>query len=341
MSADRTILQVVKIFLSERKVFISITALSFVTNAAANMILGVIIGIFFFLSFGLGFDAFLRSILPVIDDTPRRLIADYYLVGDGGISRRLIETYNSYSNTEDEIENYNSYSNTEDEIETYNSYSDTKDDTNYAALMSVPFLAFFLASIVTACIIKMMISAVFRGTLVHAVAEWYAINGGTDSDVQQPSSSSLSVSRSLHWGWNAKWSIVCLIIIYMILIGLALAAMSVIITIGGKSWLFSFLICIIYIILLCNFMIKMVGAVPSIVIEKSKTLSALNRSWILCKDQFCHIFVSKLILFVLQITLIFIIERLDTDLGTGQFASLLKVVFHTMVSAFILPLNSM
>jgi len=57
---------------------------------------------------------------------------------------------------------------------------------------------------------------------------------------------------------------------------------------------FIFLICFLYAVLLFVVNVSMIGAVPTIVVEGKSSCSALLRSWNLCKNSICFIFLSIL-----------------------------------------------
>jgi len=171
-----------------------------------------------------------------------------------------------------------------------------------------------------ACII--LVSSIFDGTMIHALAHTYI--GHLPS-----------ISNSFKYGFKRMCGILtfnglCASIIF---ISYFLTIGMVILLSDNYNIGLLFLCSMMLAIFVFLFSITMVAGIPSIVIEGHSAISAIPRSYYLCKDSICSIFCT---IFCFNL-LVLVTNAIFTSLRTGQvgfIAVLLAIVSFAISTVF-------
>lgn len=153
--------------------------------------------------------------------------------------------------------------------------TNTFDPNALMEILGASIVAIILMFILYVVVLS-LVSCIFTGAMIHATADVYTDDTPT-------------VTKSIGHGWTRKWSIMIYYILYSSLI---LAMILVLIGIPAilKSPGLFFLGYLALLVAIPVIGLKLVCAIPAIVVESESPTSAFKRSWNLCTGHTCFIF---------------------------------------------------
>lgn len=262
MSIDHVFRVVFQVLFANFKPLVSIALLQLLSIAVAVMALA-----------GMSFLLFAETLSKIMEILPN-MDSD-----SGGFGRRLLIDYAvGFSGTSHLLErNLDGY---------YGEENNEYDDEIASDISSMIFEIIILA--LMWMILISIAASTFSGAITHNIADFYA--GGSPT-----------VSKSIQFGWSKKWSIFCFMVAFgsAVFLGYIFIALFTLALIGGR--LGGFLYVIFFISFLVVVSAVAVGGIPTVVVEGLSPISAIKRSWALCKPHICYLFCAN---FLFQILLV-------------------------------------
>lgn len=275
MSIDHVFRVVFQVLFANFKPLISIALLQLLSILVATMCL-----------YGISALLFAETLIKIMANLPntdsdsggfgRGLFIDY-AVGVSGTSRLLEQYYEEDQNMEQ-------------------NYGDV--DAIASAVFSMALEIFML--VLMWMIVISLVASTFSGAITHNIADFYA--GGSPT-----------VSKSIQFGWSKKWSVFCFMMALgtAVCLGYIFIALFTVILVGGG--LGSFLFMIFFISFLVVVSAVAVGGIPALVVEGLSPISAMTRSWDLCKPHICYIFCTNFLFHILQLLATLVINLIVSN----------------------------